>query len=597
MSSRDKPANATAVTAAKAKPRRGHTMADHALGALVAHVHAPGEEHDHDHDHDGMDLLPHGASDGVSLTSIGIDIGSSGTQVAFARLRLEGSESNLEGMTPGTPAGEAKAQGSVDRTQVASDGGAASGMEGLTPPPMRRSTRQRDTIWQSPIYLTPFVTGSRIDEAALGRLIDHAFAGAGLTADDVDCGVVILTGAARERGNAEAIGRELADRCGDIVSASAGHHMEARLAAHGSGAAARSAEFGQRWLNIDIGGATTKLAVCEDGEITATAALAIGGRLVATDRTDRIVRLEPAGRQHAADAGIAWEEGGQAPWSERQAVGRHMADRLVAALTGRLSADEMTALHVTEPLASLYDIDAVIVSGGVGEYVYGREKRSFSDLGLPLGRALAAHIDAGALPWPLMPATECIRATVLGASSYSVQLSGRTGFISNPAALLPRRNLPVVQPCPVQDGAVDSAAFSRAIFEALRVADLSDATADQPGDQSGDCVLALRWTGEPDHARLLALGTGVRDGMAGWLAAGRSLYVVVDCDIAGSLGALLRDELGVMSDVLVLDGIALSDLDHVDLGRIRLPSGSVPVTIKTLVFREEERGGPRRRAR
>src|SRR5437868_14366473 len=78
-------------------------------------------------------------------------------------------------------------------------------------------------------------------------------------------------------------------------------------------------------------------------------------------------------------------------------------------------------------------------SGGVGEYVYGREERDFGDMGRRLGRAIRARIDAGALPWPLIPAGECIRATALGASEYSVQLSGNTSYISKPGELLPRR--------------------------------------------------------------------------------------------------------------------------------------------------------------
>ena len=548
---------------------RGHSIADHALGALAAHVHAPGEEHDHDHDHDGMDLLAAGAADDVTLTSIGIDIGSSGTQVAFARLTLERAE------TPSVPA----------PSSSATPGAAEPPGEGSA----RRATRRRETLHQSPVYLTPYVGGDRIDEAALGRLIDHAFAGAGLTADEIDCGVVILTGAARQRDNAEAIGRRLAETCGDIVSASAGHHMEARLAAHGSGAVARSVEFGQRYLSVDIGGATTKLAICERGAVVATAALAIGGRLVATDKTDRIVRLEPAGQQHAASAGLDWREGGLAPWPQRQAVGRRMASLLVAALTGSLGPAAAAALYVTEPLVGLAGIEAVIVSGGVGEYVYGRESRSFSDLGLPLGRALAGHIDRGELPWPLLPAAECIRATVLGASSYSVQLSGRTGSITDPAGLLPRRNLPVVEPVLALGETIDPAAVAHAVAKALRGADLDDPAA----TAAADCVLALRWQGAPEHSRLAALARGLRRGSSPRQEAGHPLYIVTDGDIAASLGAVLR-EVGVTTPLLVLDGIALSDLDYIDLGRIRLPSGAVPVTIKTLVFRDEPQHKSRR---
>lgn len=535
-----------------------HSIGDHAFGALVAHIHAPGEDHDHDHDHDGMNLLPGGAADDVALVSIGIDVGSSGTQVAFARLTLERSE---EG-------------------RIASETG-----EKIA----RLTTRRRETLYQSPIYLTPYREGNQIDGAALGALIDHAFSGAGISADAVDCGVVILTGAARERHNAEAIGSILAETCGDIVSASAGHHMEARLAAHGSGAAARSAEFGQRYLNVDIGGATTKLAICDKGDVIATAALAIGGRLAATSKDDSIVRLEPWGREHAAQAGYAWELGGLAPWTERQEVGCRMAQLLVAALAGTLAEADRLALHLTEPLPVLDDIDGIIVSGGVGEYVYGRETRSFSDLGLPLGRALARLIDRGALPWPLMPAAECIRATVLGASSFSVQLSGRTGCITSPADLLPRRNLPVVMVDTGGSGEIDAAGIAVAIAHALEDLDFNNA-----GDMANAPVLAVRWAGEPDHSRLAALAEGVKRGFGRRIAAGLPLFIIVNGDIAASLGAILREEAGIANELLVLDGIGLSSFDFVDLGRIRLPSGTVPVTIKTLVFRDERRQKARR---
>ena len=78
-------------------------------------------------------------------------------------------------------------------------------------------------------------------------------------------------------------------------------------------------------------------------------------------------------------------------------------------------------------------IDGMMFSGGVGEYVYGREDRDFGDMGRRLGHAIRRRIEAGALPWPLLPAGECIRATALGASEYSVQLSGNTSYISTPA--------------------------------------------------------------------------------------------------------------------------------------------------------------------
>ena len=84
------------------------------------------------------------------------------------------------------------------------------------------------------------------------------------------------------------------------------------------------------------------------------------------------------------------------------------------------------------------DIGGMMFSGGVAEYVYDREQNDFGDMGRRLGHAIRRKIDAGKFPWPLLPAHECIRATALGASEYSVQLSGNTSYISTPGALLPR---------------------------------------------------------------------------------------------------------------------------------------------------------------
>ena len=104
----------------------------------------------------------------------------------------------------------------------------------------------------------------------------------------------------------------LAEQGGEFVCATAGHHMEAMLAAYGSGAARVSSDQGKRILNIDIGGGTTKLALLEQGRVVATAAIHIGGRLQVVDESGVITRLDPAGKHHAAQAGFAWDKGGRA---------------------------------------------------------------------------------------------------------------------------------------------------------------------------------------------------------------------------------------------------------------------------------------------
>jgi ethanolamine utilization protein EutA len=521
-----------------------HSLADHEFGADLDHVHDGDADHDHDH------FAPEGAveenpiwlQDHVSLVSVGIDIGSAGTQVIFSRLELRRLGEDLSS---------------------------------------RYYVVARETLHRSPVSLTPYRSEERIDDAALATIIDEAYAAARLHPDDVDAGVVILTGEALRRENAAAIAAVLAEEGGEFVCASAGHHMEAMLAAYGSGAASASHEHAQRILNIDIGGGTTKLAVVDDGRVVATAAVHIGGRLMAVDAAGRIARLDPAGREHAAAAGFSWSRGAIVSPAAMDAVAENMADSLVAAITARPLPDAIARLYLTAPIADLGRIDGVMLSGGVAEYVYGRETRDFGDIGLRLGRALRRRIDAGALGWPLLPPGECIRATALGASQYSVQLSGNTSYISDPGVLLPRRNLQVIQP-PYRCGeTIDPDALSAAIRTHLTAFDVAA--------EAGEVALALRWRGAPSYERIAAFARGIAGGLADGIAAGLPLYIMLDGDVAQTLGAILREELDVKSDILVIDGVVLWDFDYIDLGRIRMPSQTVPVTIKSLVFNEDPR--------
>ena len=99
---------------------------------------------------------------------------------------------------------------------------------------------------------------------------------------------------------------------------------------------------------------------------------------------------------------------------------------------------------MTDPLSDFKGISSIVFSGGVAEFIYEREERDFGDLGNRLGDQIRKRVNTGELPWRLIEDSQGIRATVLGASEYSTQLSGNTGCLSNPELLLPRRNLQVV---------------------------------------------------------------------------------------------------------------------------------------------------------
>ena len=531
-----------------------HSLLDHMMGADGVHVHGEGDyDHDHDHDDIGEYDPEHDAlwqQDHLQLVSVGIDIGSSGTQVIFSRVYMRRMSEDLSS---------------------------------------RYFVVKRETLHQSPVALTPYQSETRIDERAIGDIIDAAYTEAGIHPDNIDTGAVILTGEALRRDNAKAIADVIADMGGEFVCATAGHHMESLLAAYGSGAARVSHDLQRPVLNVDIGGGTTKLALVENGRVVHTAAIHIGGRLVAGEAKSvglQVSRLDPTGHDLAENAGLHFHVGDNVTDADLNRLTEWMADALVKALTEYPTPSPVDRLWLTDPLEPVEGIAGVMFSGGVAEYVYGREERDFGDLGRRLGRAVRKRLDAGALPYPLLPAGECIRATAIGASEYSVQISGNTVYISNPAELLPRRNLQVLQPDIVLGEEIDPVRVTQAIARHFQAFDLVEGEA--------EIALAFRWQGPPAYQRLAALAQGIVEGLPLTVLNGKPIFLVLDGDVAHSLGALLKEEWNVASEVLVIDGVSLWDFDYIDLGRVRMPSHTVPVTIKSLLFTEDPRG-PRMR--
>src|ERR1051326_6244860 len=215
------------------KKPTAHTLADRVYGQNLAHEHGEDSDHDHEHDYDvendevPLEDNPLWRQDNVSLATVGIDIGSSGTQVIFSRVHLRRLAEDL-----------------TSRYYVVA----------------------RETLFQSPVALTPYQSEERIDDQKLGEIIDDAYVAAGVHPDNIDTGVVILTGEALRRENAQGIAAVLSEQGGEFVTATAGHHMESMLAAYGSGAARVSSDEHKRILNIDIGGGTTKLCLGDDSQ-------------------------------------------------------------------------------------------------------------------------------------------------------------------------------------------------------------------------------------------------------------------------------------------------------------------------------------------
>jgi ethanolamine utilization protein EutA len=253
-----------------------------------------------------------------------------------------------------------------------------------------------------------------------------------------------------------------------------------------------------------------------------------------------------------------------------------MADAVLSAVRDDPLPDDVASLFVTAPLSLPRHFDGVVFSGGVGEYVYGKERQSYGDLGQPLGRALAERTANGSFRWPLLPAAECIRATVMGASQYSVQVSGNTIYLSDEDALLPQRNLQVLRPVCDLSGAIEPEAVATAISNHFTRFDLQEG--------ASNVALVFEWRGDASFERTGAFLDGLERGIRKTLAGGRPVFLVFDGDVGGIIGATLKEDRVTTSEVLSIDGITLKDFDFIDIGRVLQPSGTVPVTIKSLVF-------------
>ena len=467
----------------------------------------------------------------LRLTSVGVDIGSSTSHLVFSRLEL-----TLEGS--------------------------------------RYRVTKRDVLNESQILLTPYVDDTRINVEALETFINEQYKTAKIRREDVDTGALILTGVAVRRRNARAIAELFAQEAGKFVAVSAGDGLEATMSAHGSGAVAHSEKIGGVVLNIDIGGGTSKFAICNNGKVQEVSAIDVGARLLAFDKDGVIVRIEEAGRKHAGWGGFSVELGQKVPEANLRKMVAGMMDKLFAMLKPESITEDIKGLLRLQPLTYRGEIDCVMFSGGVSEFIYNRAKTSFGDLG-PL-IAEEVHKRTGDLGLLVMEPNARIRATVIGASQYTVQVSGNTVFIA-PEDAVPVRNIAVVAPeLPLDKDDFSKEAVRDAILTALRRLDLLNGR--QPA------AVAFHWDGSATFFRLQAFCAGVVEGMKDILAKSHPLVLVNDGDIGGIIGLHFQEELKIQNPVISIDGIALNDFDFIDIGALIPSSGSVPVVIKSLIF-------------
>ena len=236
-----------------------------------------------------------------------------------------------------------------------------------------------------------------------------------------------------------------------------------------------------------------------------------------------------------------------------------MADRLFTAM---------------DALSDSRQPDVLTFSGGVSEYFYNKESATFGDL----GPALAAAVHRRAVEWGIevRAPQQRIRATVIGASQYTVQVSGSTIFVM-PDATLPLRNVAVVSPeLPLAAEPLVPGEIAAAIAATLKQHDLHD------GQQA--VALYYRWQQSATYQRLDDFCRGVIAGLDNLLLQGLPLVLVTDSDLGGLVGLHCYEVLGLSNPIVSIDGITVGEFEFIDIGEILDSSGVAPVVIKSLVF-------------
>jgi ethanolamine utilization protein EutA len=472
---------------------------------------------------------------GRELFSVGIDVGTTTTQIVFSRLQLRNTAPAMQ----------------VPRIGIA----------------------DRIVLYQSPIHLTPLATRVSVDVIALEQIVRGEYERAGFSPAQVDTGAVIVTGEIAKKENAAEILRVLGRYAGEFIVTVAGPRLEAQIAGRGSGAAAWSREHYARVTNVDIGGGSANAAVFELGNTLAASALNIGGRIIEVDHSTMQIRhiADPARKiiQHLM---LPIGAGQRAEMGPLRAFCEVLADLTVELIEGHQSALSRD-VSLAPPMSVSGRSTKLFVSGGVGLYFYhpvGRitleEITIHDDIGPLYGLCLREHPTISHMETVEPP--ETIRATGIGASSQTVTLSGST--IWTDREILPLKNIPVVHPLIGR-----TASIAESLREALTRMEIDI--------RSENAAIAVDLPGELDFNRLQILASGLVEYAALDLPPERPLILILAKDYAQSLGQTIKGMLPSRS-LLAIDQIGLEEGDYIDIGLPMMEGRVVPLSVKTLVF-------------
>lgn len=473
--------------------------------------------------------------DEFELLSVGIDIGSSTSHLAFANLLLKRDE-----------------QSKTRRFNIA----------------------ERNVFYEGQIINTPLLDPETIDIERLIDFLRSEYRRAGIDKDDVQTGAVIITGETAKKQNAEQIVAAISSDAGKFVAATAGPNFEGVIAAMGSGAADRSKSTGKTILSCDIGGGTSNMAISIDGRIVSTGCIAVGGRLLAFDAQGKICRMSEPAKRVMDHLGLHYRVGDIIPQKAVDQIATTLAEALIEVITGPAVSNLAKSLMVTDNLNFSKSIDEYMFSGGVSELMYGGN----GDHG-DIGPLLASKIHSlmPRLAAPLIEPANKIRATVIGAGAHTLSISGCSGFMDD-QLIFPIRNVPVIRVDVDQDKLSVPHVVS-AIAASFKRFDLAE----------GQETVALYFKGlvNNSYPRLELFAKAIEAALPNSIENNIPIILIFYSDIACSVGNVIRRETDLKTNLLTLDELDLKEGDWIDIGEPLVANQVFPVTVKSLIFHND----------